>query len=321
MRPIVVVLIVLALGAAGIAAYLANTWVRSQQAPTPAQTAQQSVDTTNVLVAARDITPGTILKPDDLQWQAWPSSGIDQDRMVVQPKPGVEAQQQGQKDPQQDFLDHIARRQVMRGEPMSKEMVIKQGDSSVAAANIKPGSRAVTINVAPNQGVAGLVLPNDHVDIIMNTPVRDLAGIQGWKDVVLRYTSETILKDLRVVAINQVMSHDPTKGVAEPGNLVTLEVTPAQAEKLLIAQQLGQLTLSLRSFVPSPNDNSEQTYTFDVRASKALSSLVALDLDEEEADLPKTASDAQRLAKERAKRKTQVTINRGGTVAIQKFGQ
>ena len=58
-----------------------------------------------------------------------------------------------------------------------------------------------------------------------------------------------------------------------------------------------------------------------MRASKALSSLGALDLDEEETDLPQTASDAQRMAKERAKRKTQVTINRGGTVAIQKFGQ
>jgi len=155
----------------------------------------------------------------------------------------------------------------------------------------------------------------------MNTPVRDLAGIQGWKDLVLRYTSETILKDLRVVAINQTLSHDPAKGVAEPGNLVTFEVTPAQAEKLMIAQQLGTLTLSLRSLVRSPNDNDEQTYTFDVRASRSLSSLVALDLQEEETDLPKNSGDAQRLAKERAKRKTQVSINRGGSVAIQKFGQ
>src|SRR5689334_10135092 len=103
MRPIVVVLIVLALGAAVIAAYLANNWLRSQQAPTPAQTAQQQVNTQNVLVAARDITPGTILTKDDLRWQAWPASGIDADRMVVQPAPGVEAQQPG-KDPQQDFL-------------------------------------------------------------------------------------------------------------------------------------------------------------------------------------------------------------------------
>jgi diphthamide biosynthesis methyltransferase len=58
-----------------------------------------------------------------------------------------------------------------------------------------------------------------------------------------------------------------------------------------------------------------------VRASRALQSLVALDLEEDESALPATAADAQRLAKERAKRKTQVTINRGGAVAIQKFGQ
>jgi pilus assembly protein CpaB len=320
MRPIVVVLIVLALGAAGIAAYLANTWVRSQQAPAPSQNAQQQVDTRDVLVAARDITPGTILKPDDLRWQAWPSSGVDEARMIVKPAAGVEAQPAGQ-DPQQDFLDHIARRQVMAGEPMSKEMVIKQGDSSVAAANLKSGMRAITLNVSPPAGVAGLILPNDHVDVIVNTPVRDLTGIDGWKDVVLRFTSETILKDIRVVAINQTLAHDPAKGVAEPGNLVTVEVTPAQAEKLLVAQQLGPLNLALRSMVPSKDDNNEQTYTFDVRASRALSSLVALDLEEDESDLPKTTGDAQRMAKERAKRKVQVTINRGGAVAIQKFGQ
>jgi pilus assembly protein CpaB len=319
MRPIVVVLIVLALGAAAVAAYLVNQFLHTQQAAAPAQTAQQQVDTRNVLVAARDIIPGAILKPDDLQWQAWPSAGVDETRMVVQPQQGVETQQPG--DPQQDFLDHIALRPIMKGEPMSKQMVIKQGDGSVASANLAAGMRAVTINVSPNQGVAGLVLPNDHVDIIMNTPVRDLAGIQGWKDVVLRYTSETILKDIRVVAINQTMSHDPAKGVAEPGNLATLEVSPAQAEKLLVAQQLGQLTLALRSKVTPKDDNKEQTYTFDVRASRSLQSLVALDLEEDEGDLPKTATDAQRMAKERAKRKTQITINRGGTVAIQKFGQ
>jgi pilus assembly protein CpaB len=320
MRPIVVVLIVLALGAAAVAAYLVNQFLNTHPAATPAQTTQQQVNTENVLVAARDITPGTVLGPDDLRWQAWPTSGVDADRMIVQPGNGVEAQQPGQ-DPQQDFLTHIARRQIMAGEPMSKEMVIKQGDSSVTAANLKPGMRGITINVSPPAGVAGLVLPNDHVDVIVNTPVRDLTGINGWKDVVLRYTSETILKNIRVVAINQTLSHDATKGVAEVGNLVTLEVSPADAEKLLIAQQLGALNLSLRSMVASPTDSNEQTYTFDVRASKALSSLVALDLEEDETDLPKTATDAQRMAKERAKRKTQITINRGGAVAIQKFGQ
>jgi pilus assembly protein CpaB len=240
--------------------------------------------------------------------------------MVVQPSQ-AEAQKNAAQNPQQDFIAHIVRRQIMNGEPMSKEMVIKQGDSGVTAANLKPGMRAITITVSPPAGVAGLVLPNDHVDVIVSTPVRDLIGLSGWKDVVLRFTSETILKNIRVVAINQSLSHDPAKGVAQPGNLVTLEVSPADAEKLLIAQQLGSLNLSLRSMVPSPNDNSEQTYTFDVRASRALSSLVALDLEEDEADLPKTTGDAQRIARERAKRKTQITINRGGAVAIQKFGQ
>jgi len=275
----------------------------------------------NVLVAARDIMPGTILGPDDIRWEPWPDTLIDP-RFVVQP-PQVENQAPSAgTDPQQEFLDRIARRSIMAGEPMGREMVIKQGDSSVTAANIAPGMRAITMNVTPNQGVAGLILPNDHVDVIMNVGVRDITGIVGWKDVVLRYTSETVMRDVRVVAINQKLAHDPKEGVAEPGNLVTLEVKPEEAERLLVAQQLGTLSLTLRSLVPGLNDNNKtQTYTMDVRASRALSSLVALDLEEDEENLPKTMAEAMAKAKERAKRRTEVKINRGGTIAIQKFGQ
>lgn len=317
MRPIVIVLIVLALGTAGIAAFLVSQFLASQT-PAPTTTAVQT-GTQNVLVAARDIVPGTILTPDDIRWEPWPENLIDQ-RFVVQPAQ-VENQAAGT-DPQQDFIDRVARRSIMAGEPMSRDMVIKQGDSSVTAANIGKGMRAVTINVTPPQGVAGLVLPNDHVDVLMSVSIRDIVGIVGWKDVVLRYSAETILKDLRVVAINQKLAHDPKEGVAEPGNLVTLEVTPEQAERLLVSQQTGTLSLALRSLVPGVTDKDKtQSFTMDVRASRALSSLVALDLEEEEQNLPQTTAEAVKMAKERAARRTEVKINRGGSIAVQKFGQ
>src|SRR4051794_29447983 len=137
MRPIVIVLIVLALGTAAIAAYLMQQFLQSQTPPTQ-QTSSIQTGTRNVLVAARDIMPGAILGPDDIRWEAWPESGVDEERMIVQPQP-VENQPAAPTDPQQDFLEHIARRQIMGGEPMRREMVIKQGDSSVTAANIAPG--------------------------------------------------------------------------------------------------------------------------------------------------------------------------------------
>jgi pilus assembly protein CpaB len=317
MRPIVIVLIVLALGTAGIAAFLVSQFLASQT-PAPTTTATQT-GTQNVLVAARDIVPGAILTADDIRWEPWPETLIDE-RFIVQPAQ-VENQAPGQ-DPQQEFLDRIARRSIMAGEPMSRDMVIKQGDSGVTAANIAKGMRAITINVTPSQGVAGLVLPNDHVDVLMSVSVRDIVGIVGWKDVVLKYSAETIMKDLRVVAINQKLSHDPKEGVAEPGNLVTLEVTPDQAERLLVSQQTGTLSLALRSMVPGVNDNDRtQSFTMDVRASRALSSLVALDLEEAEDTLPKTMEEAMVKARERASRRTEVKINRGGSIAVQKFGQ
>jgi len=319
MRPIVIVLIVLALGTAGIAAFLVSRYLQSQQAPQQTANAAAQIQAQDVLVASHDIVPGAVLTVDDTRWVKWPSESVDSERMVTRQTP-VEGGQQG--DAQQNFNGKIARRTIMAGEPMSREMVIKQGDGSVAAANIAPGMRAVTLNVSPAAGVAGLILPGDHVDIVMNAAVRDLAQLDGWKDVIVRYTSETIMKDIRVVAINQKLAHDPKEGVAEPGNLATLEVTPAQAERLLVSQQLGALSLTLRSLVPGLNDKDKaQSYTMDVRASRALSSLVALGLGEDEADMPADIKTATAMAKERAKNNAEVKVNRGGAVAIQKFGQ
>jgi len=130
------------------------------------------------------------------------------------------------------------------------------------------------------------------------------------------------MRDVRVIAINQKLSHDPKEGVGEPGNLVTLELTPDQVERIRVSQQLGELSLALRSMVPGVNDKDRtQTFTMDVRASRALSSLVALDLEEDEAKLPQTAAEAVKMAKERASRRAEVKINRGGSIAVQKFGQ
>jgi pilus assembly protein CpaB len=327
MRPIVIVLIVLALGTALIAAYLAKVYVASQTTPVQATTTQTGTE--NVLVAARDLNPGTVLEEGDVRWEPWPKDSIDS-RFIVQQAAAPEApsqpandnQPEAEKAPQapQDFVGQIVRRPVMAGEPMSQSMVIKQGDGSVVAANLAPGKRAITISVTPATGVAGLILPNDHVDVAMDSTPRELAGLTGWNDVIARYATETVIKDLRVIAINQKMSHDPKTGVGENGSLVTLEVTPAQAEKLLVAKQIGSLTLILRSMVKGPNDNLQQTFTMDVRASRTLSSLIALGLNEDESDMPPDAAAAMVQAKERAKNRTQVTINRGGTVAIQKFG-
>jgi pilus assembly protein CpaB len=315
MRPIVIVLIVLALGTAAIAAFLVHQFLASQT-PAPTATTVQT-GTINVLVAARDIVPGTVLTQEDTRWEAWPETA-NQERFIVQP-----VQVEGQTaaaDAQLEFNDKIARREIKAGEPMSRDMVIKQGDSSVTAANLAKGMRAITINVTPPQGVAGLILPNDHVDIILNISVRDIVGLQGWKDVVLRYTAETIMRNVRVVAINQKLSHDPKEGVAEPGNLVTLEVTPEQAERISVSQPLGTMSLALRSLVPVDDSKLGQTYTMDVRASRALASLVALDMEEDEESLPKTMAEAMQKAKDRAKRRTEIKINRGGSIAVQKFG-
>jgi hypothetical protein len=69
------------------------------------------------------------------------------------------------------------------------------------------------------------------------------------------------------------------------------------------------------------DEDKRQTFTMDVRASRSLSALVALDLEQNEADMPADTTAAVAMARERAKRRTEVKINRGGSIAIQKFGQ
>ena len=72
--------------------------------------------TQNVLVAARDLAPGTVLEESDLRWEPWPEKLVDA-RVITQPAQGQATA--GAQNPQQDFVAHIVRRSVMSGEPMS----------------------------------------------------------------------------------------------------------------------------------------------------------------------------------------------------------
>jgi pilus assembly protein CpaB len=103
---------------------------------------------------------------------------------------------------------------------------------------LRPGYRAVTVNVSASTGVAGFVLPGDHVDVILS---RELPGTGPQK----RFVSETVLSDVRVVGMDQHAGSEK-KDVVVP-QTATLEVTPKGAEVLTVSGQLGTLTLALRS--------------------------------------------------------------------------
>lgn len=311
MRPVVIILFVLALVAAGVATYLAKQFIASQQAPVAQNEPAIPTGTEEILVASRDINPGEVVAGADFKWELWPQASIDPRFFLHTAKvTGTDGQSH---EPVEGLTGMIAKRSIMLGEPISQQMLIKQGDSSVAAANLAPGMRAVALAVSAATGVAGLILPNDRIDVLMSGNLRGITQLQGRTDLIAQFATETIVKDARVLAVDRKMAHDAKEGIGEDARVITLEVTPQEAERLITANQIGQLTITLRSLAKDPNYSTNQTYTMDIQASKAMASLVGAEFTQDQYDLPSEPAPAVRSD-------YNIKVNRGGMVAVQSFG-
>jgi pilus assembly protein CpaB len=127
----------------------------------------------------------------------------------------------------------IATQRALSGEVLLKERFTKAGAGSTLAALIKPDMRAVTVRVDDVVGVAGFLLPGNHVDIVAARKVND------------RATTETVLMNINVLAVDQTTSNDKNEPVVV--RAVTLEMTPQEAEVLVKAREEGRIQLTLRN--------------------------------------------------------------------------
>jgi pilus assembly protein CpaB len=208
-----------------------------------------------VLVARADIRTGQIVKPDDLRWQAWPEGTLSPTYVV-----------EGRR-PLSDFVGAVARSPVGAGEPLTESRVVLPGSRGFMAAVLQPGMRAVSVPVTATSGISGFVFAGDKVDLIL-THVVQLAQ-PGEKE---RQASETILRDIRVIAMDQRLDSKPGEP-AQVAKTATLEVTAKQSEMIALAQEMGKLSLSLRS-LQDPADGPQEegrTFTRDNQVSQLLS--------------------------------------------------
>ena len=222
-----IVVLSIALGAGGLAAYLASG---SREAPAPAPVAQ--IPTVDILVAKADIGLGQSVKPDDLQWQAWP-----------QATSGNFISRASKADAVKEFTGSIARSPFIAGEPIREQKLVKSDGSGFMAAILPAGYRAISTEISPETGAGGFILPNDRVDVILSK--REKNPDSKGPDLS---TSEIILTNVRVLAIDQ----EPKEKAGTSsmvGKTATLELKPEQAETLARARQGGVLTLALRSIV------------------------------------------------------------------------
>lgn len=259
MRARTLILFFVAVLLAGGTAVLVRSWlaqraVQAEAAPMPPPPAPQK----SVLVARDAIARGQILKPTDLAWQPWPEGGLG--RMYIQT---------GSKSIE-DFAGWVARDPFVPGEPITEAKIVAPSSRGFLAAVLRPGMRAVSVPVTPTSGISGFVFPGDQVDMVVS---ETLPSVDGNSNASQRKAAETVLHDLRVLAVDQKL--DSKAGEAVVAQRVTLEVTPKQAEKIAVASEMGKLSLSLRSLTPLSSegasaDSSDEPGTLDSEVSRLL---------------------------------------------------
>jgi len=191
-------------------------------------------------VATRSLPVGTIIDAEAFRFQRWPE-GLVQPAYYIKGKPGVRPA---------DLVGTVVRNEITAGQPFTQGTLIKPGERGFLAAALGPGMRAVTVAVSATSGVAGFVFPGDRVDIVLTQEV-----VGGGDGVPLK-VSETVMRNVRVLATDQRMDakNEEGKAVVQRFTMVTLEATPKLAEKIAVAQKIGDLSLSLRSIA----DNSAE---------------------------------------------------------------
>ena len=228
------VVLIVAIAAGGVAAMLAG---RSQK-PVEVKSAPK-VATVEILVAKSDIPMGQRISANDVQWQAWPPTAATGNFIRKSDRPNAVAQ----------LSDSIARTPFVAGEPIREAKLVNAKGSGYMAAILPPGMRAISTQISAETGAGGFILPNDHVDVILTRRDREAEKATGTEV----HTSQTILSNVRVLAIDQNIEEKNGQKVVV-GKTATLELAPSQTETLALAQQLGSLSLALRSVIDASRD-------------------------------------------------------------------
>ncbi len=245
-----IIVLLVALAAGGIAALLAG---RSNAPPTIAQAPIATIDTTEVLIAASDIGLGQTVSGNELRWQTWPTAAAGTGFIRRNENPEAINQLAGS----------IARSPFLVGEPIREARLIRAKGSGYMAAILPAGMRAISTDVTPETGAAGFILPNDRVDVILSRRGGGEKGSGGDTP-----TSETILSNVRVLAIDQTIEEKGSQRVVV-GRTATLELTRSQAETLVLSRNSGQLSLALRSLADASGVESAS----DDRSSRSINIL------------------------------------------------
>jgi pilus assembly protein CpaB len=248
MKPTSIVLLLVALIAGGLAAFLATQQsgpVQVVQGPT--KVVQEAKE--QVLIATGPIGVGQRLSTDTVQWADWPEGAVRDDYITIAQRPEALS----------DVTGAVARFEIFPGDPIIEQKLVRTGQGYLSAV-LEKGQRGVSVAVDAAAASGGFIVPNDHVDVVLTR--QTASGLM----------SETIVRNVKVLAINLRLGETGTTGAAEdPDNpnqafqdkaIATLELDPQQGEAVINAAQIGTVSLSLRSiadFAPGTDEGRRRS--------------------------------------------------------------
>jgi pilus assembly protein CpaB len=212
---------------AAAAALLATSWFAGGPSQSAAIAKPPEPTTRPVVVATAPLKLGTVLTPEVLAEVPWPIASTPADSFASKSALFAGGQR-------------IALATIAKNEPVLTSKITGPGQRASLSIMIEEGKKAVTIRVDDVLGVAGFVQPDDRVDVLLTRNEQSLA--QGRPVSTAPYT-DLLLQNVRVLAVDQIADRTTQ---AKPAKAVTLEVDTADAQKLVLAASIGQLSLALR---------------------------------------------------------------------------
>jgi pilus assembly protein CpaB len=242
-------------GFAGLMAWFLVSGIVNK--PTGPIVVEKELDSDKVLVARVDLGLGQVTTENDFRWQQWPKD--------AEMSPGF-ITLSAHPDAMSQFAGRLARSPLIPGEPVTTNKLVKPGAGGVLAAILPAGMRAVSTEISKKTAVGMLVLPNDRVDVILTKRIRNQ---QTGTD---EHVSDLLFSNVRLLAVGQqIETKEGNKAAENSADTATLELTPQQAEMMALANQMGEISLALRSIADlDPATNADGNALAKPKASNAV---------------------------------------------------
>jgi len=259
LRLSIIMVLLLATAALGLIAY-------NMSLPKPVVQVTESTPaplTVGYFVAARPLPRGTLAREEDFAVRSVPSDSVPTGAILDTPDAKI------------GLRGSLVRKFLDTGSPVTSQDVLRPRDRGFLASVLAPDSRAISIKVDAESGVSGLIWPGDYVDVVLTQVVEKA-------DPAHRTLSETVLHNVRIVAIDQEIVQGSPANNATAGKVartVSLQLAPEQVKKIAVAEQLGKLSLAVRSALDQQDTGDTGTmFSADVSSEIARQSQMAAEI-------------------------------------------